>query len=722
MKRIFTSFLMLLAMIIVSTVSFAQNGGGNYAASGLQDGNRMMNMHSKVFTGNVQPTLKSGSDITAKNKRIKTASGDLWYAKPEGTFYKNTFPSASLVVPPFTTLTFENKSTQIESTSWSLNGETISNGTSSYQSVYPALRETAYFPAPQLSIGKDTFALGITGAKGEVACQIATKETVDNLSKTDYVVGGSYVGWADLPGFPFKGMRDLDGDGKKEAFEYHTLVQHYAKPASPFYLTSLRIPFSSYQTAKDMIPEGKEITVRIDKGTYGNTIATGRITKAEIDETSWIEDPKENVTYAGPVVYFDEGPLVLDDEFFIVVKGLEECVDMGFWVTLPDKYEQETEANRTRTEGVDSVGNPTQMSWSYVNGKDVLYWEAIIYLAGMFDVAQIDTNLVAMNAPAQGGVVVASYQKDEEVVEDSALIFRSSRPYISAEGEQPSYTIEGLPDWLKIQSVEDTDDKLTRIMFVAEPYEGTTPDGREASLRIVSDFGACTEFVTISQIPMVGDSFTTLTEEGKSVSFTITDAENNICEVSDVEIGEEGDIIIPETIWGYTVSGIADSAFCNREDLTEITINFAGTNPLGGKIGKNVFGNCPNLEKITIGQGVRELSDSAFVDCLNLKTIVSLIDQDDLWSFNENVFAESVFENAMLIVPTERVGQYQETNGWNHFQNIMDPETALSIKMPNADVKAMEIYMLDGRRSDRIRSGVNIIRNSDGTVRKLSTK
>ncbi|MBQ1761247.1 MAG: hypothetical protein IIZ94_16375, partial [Prevotella sp.] len=266
MKRIFTSFLMLLAMIIVSTVSFAQNDGGNYAASGLQDGNRMMNMHSKVFTGNVQPTLKSGSDITAKNKRIKTASGDLWYAKPEGTFYKNSFPSASLVVPPFTTLTFENKSTQIESTSWSLNGETISSGTSSYQSEYPALRETAYFPAPQLSIGKDTFALGITGAKGEVACQIATKEIVDNLSKTDYVVGGSYVGWADFPGFPFKGMRDLDGDGKKEAFEYHTLVQHYAKPASPFYLSSLRIPFSSYQTAKDMIPEGKEITVRIDKG------------------------------------------------------------------------------------------------------------------------------------------------------------------------------------------------------------------------------------------------------------------------------------------------------------------------------------------------------------------------------------------------------------------------------------------------------------------------
>ena len=76
-----------------------------------------------------------------------------------------------------------------------------------------------------------------------------------------------------------------------------------------------------------------------------------------------------------------------------MVKGLEECVDMGFWVTLPDKYEQETEANRTRTEGIDSVGNPTQMSWSYVNGKDVLYWEAIIYLAGMFDVAQIDTNL-----------------------------------------------------------------------------------------------------------------------------------------------------------------------------------------------------------------------------------------------------------------------------------------------------------------------------------------
>ena len=166
MKRIFKCFLMSLTMIIMSTVSFAQNGGDIFAVSGLQDGNRMMNMHSKVFTDKVQATLKSGSDIQTKNKRIKTASGDLWYAKPKGTFYKNSFPSASLVVPPFTTLTFENKSTQIESSSWSLNGETISNGTSSYQSEYPALRETTYFPAPQLSIGKDTFALGITGAKG----------------------------------------------------------------------------------------------------------------------------------------------------------------------------------------------------------------------------------------------------------------------------------------------------------------------------------------------------------------------------------------------------------------------------------------------------------------------------------------------------------------------------------------------------------------------------
>ena len=143
---------------------------------------------------------------------------------------------------------------------------------------------------------------------------------------------------------------------------------------------------------------------------------------------------------------------------------------------------------------------------------------------------------------------------------------------------------------------------------------------------------------------------------------------------------------------------------------------------LGGTIGKELFKDCPALEKITIGENVNGLNDSVFVECKNLKTIVSLVNQDDLWSFNENVFDAAVYENATLIVPEERVEQYQATDGWNHFQTIMDPETALGISMPNTNTKVTNVYLLDGRRIDKVRAGVNIIKMSDGSVKKVTVK
>ena len=719
MRQIYQNSFLLLILLFCSTVGFCQKMGDINKAS-IQQNRGGLIMNIQKFNGTPVGTVK--------NKVAKAPSNGVWYTKPYGTFYKNGYPSSSLVVPPFTPLTFQNKSNDVAASSWSINGETQSKGTDAFQAEYPALRETTYFPIPQVSVKTDTFALGRMAETDYVDCKIATKETIDNLTKTDYVIGGSYVGWTDFPAFPFKGSYDFNGDGVKESFEYQTFVQHYPKPASPFSLLSLRIPFSSYQTAKDMIPEGKSITVRIDKSSYGNTVATGYISKEEIDETKWIEDPNENVIYASPVVFFDESPLILDDEFYIVVEGLEQCEQMGFWATLPAQYEQESAEHYTRTEGYDKNGKFKMTSWSFTENDNTRYWEAVIYLSGMYDVAQIDTNLVSMKAPAEGGVVTVSYNRGGEIVDDSALIFRSSRPYHSyANGVEqlPNYEIEAIdemPEWLKIQSIEDTEDKLTRITFVAEPYNGSTPEGREVSLRIRSDYGACTDFVTIKQIPMVGDTFTILSDEGKKVQFTITDSEENTCEIVGMDINETGEIVVPDLIWGYRVLGIADNAFEGRNDLKEITINFVDSH--GGKIGVNAFKDCLGLEKVTIGQNVQELSDNAFAGCTNLKTIVSLVDQDNLWSFNDNVFDASVYENATLIVPESRVEQYQTTEGWNNFQTIMDPETALDINMPNATTNAnvSNIYMLDGRRTDRIRSGVNIIRNSDGTVRKLSTK
>lgn len=395
---------------------------------------------------------------------------------------------------------------------------------------------------------------------------------------------------------------------------------------------------------------------------------------------------------------------------------------MGFWIILPEAYEQETEEHRTRTEGYDEEGNYKFTTWSSTSGNTTSYWEAIIYLMGMFDVAEIDTTLVGMKAPAEGGVVTVTYNREGEEVEDNALILRSSRPFMG-DDETANYEIVGLPSWLKIQSVEEITDSnncLTRITLMAEPYNGSTPEGRQVSLSIRSDYGACTDTVTIQQIPMVGDSFTIVSVENKNISFTIIDTEDYTCEITDTDITEDGIITIPASIWEFEVEGIADQAFADRDDLTDITIDFA-YNSCGGNIGKEAFKGCTNLRSITIGENASCIGDQAFEGCGNIETVNSLVILNRLWSFNDNAFDASVYENAMLIVPDDRVEQYEETNGWNNFQNIMDEKTAAGINMPLSTThdKASDIYMFDGRRADKAQRGINIIRNEDGTVKKV---
>lgn len=653
-------------------------------------------------------TLCASPHKSAVHNMRKAPNKNIWYAKPEGTFYRNTYPSASLVVPPLTPLTFENKCDDIDASSWSLNGETKATGTQTFQTSYPAMREEALFPAPQLSIGADTFALGrMASGNAYIDGHIVTTNAIANLSKTDYVVGGSYIGWSDMPGFSFRGSRDLNGDGTKEDFVFHSLVQHYPKPASPFYLSALTIPFSSYQTDKDMIPEGKEVTVRIDEGSYGNTVATGHITKADIDQTKWNEgDP---ITYAGPSVTFDEGPVILTDEFFIVIEGLEECEQMGLWTTLPAAYEQETEENRTRTEGYDEDGNYHSTTWSNTSGNEVSYWEAIIYLTGMFDVAEVDSSCLNLTASAEG-----------ETVE---LLFRSSRASLT--GDTPSYFLEGidgLSEWIGIQSTEDTDDHQTRITLAVEPYDGPTPEGREASLRIRSSYGACTDYVTIKQVPKVGDLCSTLSDDGRQIQFIITDTDDYTCEIADTDIPEDGTIAIPASIWGFEVAGIADDAFVSRDDLVDITFQFA-YNSCGGNIGKYAFKGCKNLKTVTFDENTSSIGDNAFADCDNIEKVISQISARNLWSFNDNVFDATVYEKALLIVPDGKVEQYQATAGWSNFKNIMDAETAAGIKMPLSTThnNAADIYMLDGRHANKAQRGINIIRTEDGTMKKVVT-
>jgi BspA type Leucine rich repeat region (6 copies) len=84
-------------------------------------------------------------------------------------------------------------------------------------------------------------------------------------------------------------------------------------------------------------------------------------------------------------------------------------------------------------------------------------------------------------------------------------------------------------------------------------------------------------------------------------------------------IGSGGDIVIPDTIDGLTVTSIGVRAFNSYSGLTNISIPNSVTS-----IGIQAFYRCTNLVGVTIGNSVTNVGFFAFEDCTNLTSALFL--------------------------------------------------------------------------------------------------
>ena len=179
-----------------------------------------------------------------------------------------------------------------------------------------------------------------------------------------------------------------------------------------------------------------------------------------------------------------------------------------------------------------------------------------------------------------------------------------------------------------------------------------------------------------------------------------------------------GDVTIPESVsYGgktYSVTSIDYSAFFECSGLTSITIPNSVT-----AIGDYAFLYCDGLTSVTIGNSVTSIGDYAFAGCSGLKEITSYIQKpfqtgDYCWDL--------VNKSIPLYVPAGSKEKYQGTDGWKEFTNIQEVdmtgiEAVAAEGVSNAEIT--DIYDLNGRRRDALQPGVNIVKMSDGTTRKV---
>ena len=88
------------------------------------------------------------------------------------------------------------------------------------------------------------------------------------------------------------------------------------------------------------------------------------------------------------------------------------------------------------------------------------------------------------------------------------------------------------------------------------------------------------------------------------------------------------------------------------------------------------------------------------------------------------IFNDYIQEIGTLHVPAEALEAYKATYPWSEFHSIVpltDVEMAVEA-VEDAPLGVREIYHLGGHRQARSQRGVNILRMSDGTVRKAVVK
>ena len=112
------------------------------------------------------------------------------------------------------------------------------------------------------------------------------------------------------------------------------------------------------------------------------------------------------------------------------------------------------------------------------------------------------------------------------------------------------------------------------------------------------------------------------------------------------------------------------------------------------------------------------IGDKAFSGCTALKSVVSSATTAP--SAYETTFSNTTYSNATLYIPVGSLESYNYATCWKNFQIIEDDDIT-KVEGVGTGNNPVEIarYSLNGKKLLSPEKGINIIKMSDGTTRKV---
>ena len=164
-----------------------------------------------------------------------------------------------------------------------------------------------------------------------------------------------------------------------------------------------------------------------------------------------------------------------------------------------------------------------------------------------------------------------------------------------------------------------------------------------------------------------------------------------------------------------SVTEIGEDAFMNCRGLTNFTIPSGVTS-----IGTSAFFCCYGLISLTIPSSVTAIGSRAFNDCSRLTSIYAYMEK--LPETGSNLFLGCNEKKCTVYVP-KGTGDAYFWSSFGYFENIVEFDaTGIDKVAISTNVKEVSRYSANGQRLSAPAKGLNIVKYSDGSVKKVAVQ